>query len=349
MNDVGSIDRIEAREELDLGRQLASAKAELCDLVSELPAESLKAFVGDKAGRANEPSFWTLDRMQELRDGIRRLLREEPSPALRQLSSRVERSFLQAERARSRLVVANLRLVVHMAKRYRRDGMELTDLVQEGNLGLIRAVEGFDYERGHRFSTYAHWWIRQSIERAIVDKARLIRFPAHVAEKHKRILAAVGKLSRQRNRRPKPAEIAREANLPLETVVEILDLDRRTEIADIETGNAEGPTLLESLMRDTAAGPDREFERRESIDRIEFLLRRLTPREEQIVRLRYGFGHDRPRSLSEVGSRVKLSRERVRQLVGHALEKLRSMAGTCTPQSHGPHCNCPTVAGTGAA
>jgi RNA polymerase primary sigma factor len=344
MNDVGSIDRIEARDELDLGRRLQDAKQAVSTLAGEVGSEQRTLLLGKKdAERSSDPSFWTVERIQEFRDGLSRLIRQEHSARLQKLLAAVEVELRQAERARSRLILANLRLVVHMAKRYRKGGMDLTDLIQEGNIGLIRAVEGYEYERGHRFSTYAHWWIRQSIERAIGDKSRLIRFPAHVAEKHKRILAAVGKLSRKLNRRPSPEEIAAESRLPLELVLDILELERETEVTDIEAMNDGGPSLLQNLTDTDAPDPIEELARRESLERVERLLKRLSPREEQIVRLRFGVGFDRPRSLSEVGKRVKLSRERVRQLVAHAVEKMQEMTRSCHESGHGAGGSCPSA------
>jgi RNA polymerase primary sigma factor len=225
-------------------------------------------------------------------------------------------------RARQRFIQSNLRLVVSIAKRYQASGVPLLDLVQEGNLGLMRAVEKFDHRKGFKFSTYATWWIRQAITRAIADKGRTIRVPVHMVETVGQVQRSVTNLSRTLLRDPSVAEIARDTGLSVDKVVEALRVapDPVSLFALVGDEDAE---LVEFLADRTAASPPdvaiAAMETRELRD----VLAMLTAREQRVLELRFGLDGRRPRTLDEVGREFSVTRERIRQIEAKALSKLR--------------------------
>jgi len=315
LGEMGGIARIDPEAEVALGRRLQESRRALLEIAGR---------VGRTAGAAH-PSFESLRRLVE---GLR------SDPARCELRREADRHLLRFERARRRLVEANLRLVVHVAKRYRNTGMDLNDLIQEGNVGLIRAAEGFDHEKGCRFSTYAYWWIKQSLDRALADKRRLIRIPAHLEEKRRKIHQAISRLSRRSAVRPGLAEIAGESGLPRKTVARILELERAVEVFELDApGRGDGPALVQAIADSSERAPDRLLERRQAHERLEALLLQLPERERGILRLRFGVGGDRPLSLLEVGRKVRLSRERVRQLVERAVQQLQAAGSEVSSRS----------------
>ncbi len=259
-------------------------------------------------------------RMRQARRAVARLRRLPAGPARdRRIRAWQERYHA----AREEFTLGHLRLVVHVARGYLRHGLPLTDLVQEGNVGLMRAVEKYDPGRGTRFSTYAFWWIKQALQRAIATRGHLIRIPVHKLEQRRKILKATGELTRCLGRAPSPGEIARRLRLAEETVREILELVPEPRSLE-ELGSEEGPHPLESLADPTAASPLREARMRELHEQITRVLNALGERNAEVMRLRFGIGRGRAHTLAEIGRRMKLSRERVRQIEADALRALRA-------------------------
>ncbi|WP_274940544.1 RNA polymerase sigma factor RpoD [Chordicoccus furentiruminis] len=240
------------------------------------------------------------------------------------LSKQMEEGGERGLQARQRLAEANLRLVVSIAKRYVGRGMLFLDLIQEGNLGLIKAVEKYDYRKGFKFSTYATWWIRQAITRAIADQARTIRIPVHMVETINRLIRVQRQLLQELGREPTPEEIAKEMDIPVEKVREIQKVSQEPVSLETPIGEEEDSHLGDFIQDENVQVPAEAAAYTLLREQLDEVLGTLTERERQVIRLRFGLDDGRARTLEEVGREFHVTRERIRQIEAKALRKLRS-------------------------
>ena len=261
-----------------------------------------------------------------LEDPVRMYLKEIGKVPLLSADEEIElaqRMELGDQEAKKRLAEANLRLVVSIAKRYVGRGMLFLDLIQEGNLGLIKAVEKFDYRKGYKFSTYATWWIRQAITRAIADQARTIRIPVHMVETINKLIRVSRQLLQELGREPTPEEIAEEMNMPVDRVREILKISQEPVSMETPIGEEEDSHLGDFIEDDKVPVPADAAAFTLLKEQLVEVLGTLTEREQKVLRLRFGLDDGRARTLEEVGKEFKVTRERIRQIEAKALRKLR--------------------------
>ena len=261
-----------------------------------------------------------------IEDPVRMYLKEIGKVPLLSAEEEIElakRMELGDQEAKKRLAEANLRLVVSIAKRYVGRGMLFLDLIQEGNLGLIKAVEKFDYRKGYKFSTYATWWIRQAITRAIADQARTIRIPVHMVETINKLIRVSRQLLQELGREPTPEEIAAEMNMPVERVREILKISQEPVSFETPIGEEEDSHLGDFIQDDNVPVPADAAAFTLLKEQLEEVLGTLTEREQKVLTLRFGLEDGRARTLEEVGKEFNVTRERIRQIEAKALRKLR--------------------------
>ena len=293
---------------------------------SSVARETEKAVETEDAARTEEEEDLSLPGGVAINDPVRMYLKEIGKISL--LTSEEEAELAKAiennsEEARRRLAEANLRLVVSIAKKYVGRGMLFLDLIQEGNLGLIKAVEKFDYRKGYKFSTYATWWIRQAITRAIADQARTIRIPVHMVETINKLIRIQRQLVQELGREPAPEEIAREMNISEDRVREILKISQEPVSLETPIGEEDDSHLGDFIEDQEAQAPADAAAFELLKEQLEDVLDTLTSREEKVLRLRFGLDDGRSRTLEEVGQYFGVTRERIRQIEAKALRKLR--------------------------
>ena len=291
LKEIGKVPLLSADEEIELAQKMEDGA---------VAAEKISILKGRMDNATDEEKA-------DLKDEIKKLQKEVDFGA----------------DAKKRLAEANLRLVVSIAKRYVGRGMQFLDLIQEGNLGLIKAVEKFDYKKGYKFSTYATWWIRQAITRAIADQARTIRIPVHMVETINKLIRVSRQLLQELGREPSPEEIAAEMNMPVERVREILKISQEPVSLETPIGEEEDSHLGDFIKDDNVPVPADAAAFTLLKEQLEEVLGTLTEREQKVLTLRFGLEDGRARTLEEVGKEFNVTRERIRQIEAKALRKLR--------------------------
>jgi RNA polymerase primary sigma factor len=297
-----------AKEEVEVSSQIKKCEAKALELTIN----------ADKVRKKRD----SLLKRQTKTGGKSRISEKELTKRIECLSAFVRAYAERACDMKERFVKANLRLVVSISKRYMGRGLPLTDLIQEGNVGLMRAVERFDHTKGYKFSTYASWWIHQAISRALLDQTRTIRVPVYVLEQAGKVYRISSMLHKEMGRKPLPEEVAEIAGISVEGVKRILESTNDAARLDTPIMDGEKTTLLDFISDEKSPAPDSVMANTALTQEIRDALNILTPREEEIIRLRFGIDQDGTYTLDEIGRRFDLTRERIRQIEKRALEKL---------------------------
>ena len=325
LREMGSTPLINETQEVSLARELQEAREKIAEIAKKLPAAAREHCLNNDLSGAERGREWPLDDMEAFYAKLIRYGREVPKESkTATLVRQAKQQKRHVNHARDALILANLRLVVHIAKKYLNHGISFMDLIQEGNIGLMKAVEKFEYERGNKFSTYAYWWIKQAIERAIADKARVIRIPVHVNEKIKKISRISKELAETLGRKPTPPEIAKKLRMPVAKVEEILGVVPEPQALEDMSSDDDSPGLMRFIADENAPCPLERTVDRELREKVAGTLKVLSDREEEIIRLRFGIGREMPYTLEEIGRLMGLSRERVRQIEATALKKIQA-------------------------
>ena len=318
LKEIGRVPLLTGTEEIDIAKRMAEGK----------PAETaIINFVKAQTGEEFEDFKTAIERLAEVKLGNKFKDYSYAVEALAETDAAIDPAMLalaeDGQYAKSQLAEANLRLVVSVAKRYVGRGMLFLDLIQEGNLGLIKAVEKFDYRKGYKFSTYATWWIRQAITRAIADQARTIRIPVHMVETINKLVRVNRQLLQELGREPRPEEIAKEMGISEDKVREIIKIAQEPVSLETPIGEEEDSHLGDFIADDEAPAPENIASTAMLQSHLEEVLRTLTPREEKVLRLRFGLDDGKTRTLEDVGKEFNVTRERIRQIEAKALRKLR--------------------------
>jgi RNA polymerase sigma factor (sigma-70 family) len=335
LREMGQTPLLDRDDEVRLARELQEARVAIAKAMRKLPLECRQYVLeGDQKGPL-AGYRWPLDGLETAYERLRTYEKEEEvSAALRESIAAIKLSKRQLDNARDALIVANLRLVTHIVKKYGNQGIPFMDLIQEGNIGLMKAVEKFEYERGYKFSTYAYWWIKQAISRAIADKARIIRIPVHITEKVKRVRKVAVELKEEHGRMATNKEIAKKLGMSVKKVDEILGVVQDPQPLDTMGPDDEANGVMPFVSDGSAIDPLEQTLDRELTEKMRAALAVLDEREESVIRMRYGIGRKIRHTLEEIGKVLNLSRERVRQIEAIALRKIESTEESQSLRGH---------------
>jgi RNA polymerase primary sigma factor len=326
LKEMNKIPLLTREREIELAKRIRDGERKIGRLIPQREiAEEKAERPGRKPKRGAPETSSSDDFVQRI---VRKLLRtakasREDSQRLKHLVRELKKTEAHVKTAKAEMIQSNLRLVVSIAKAYINRGLSFLDLIQEGNMGLMKAVTKYDHRKGFKFSTYASWWIRQAITRALADKSRTIRIPNHLLETRSKIIKAFHHLVRELGREPSPEEISREAGIPLNNVIKVMHLIQ--EPVSLETPVGEDGSQLQDLIgsEESQNFNDDLIENMDLSKRTQQLLSLLNPREKEILRMRFGIGLPSGYTLEEIGKRFGISRERVRQIEERALKKLK--------------------------
>jgi RNA polymerase primary sigma factor len=318
---------LEISEERSLSLRMRRARQALAAIAARIPVSPREAIVGDDFRNASTWMDGTLDKLERFFRRLQAFAEAGADEDMVRLAARASGNMRRLRQARETFINGNLRLVVHIAKAYARNGVPILDLIQDGNVGLMRAVEKYDPDRAIRFSSYASWWIRQGIQRGLHNRSRLIRVPEHQKERRQKILRAFSELRKELGRSPTAQEMASSLKMAPEMLMEALSALPETVSLEEEVDGEDSPTLLEILPDPAAPLPSMQTKLRELKEKLEASLTTLSGREEEIIRLRFGVGRRRVHTLKEVGDRLNLSRERIRQIEAGAIKMLQAALG----------------------
>jgi len=324
LQEMGATPLLDEGQEVRLASQLMDARLVIAQLASALPEACREFVLADDGAGPTLGAAWPLSDLERFLGKLEHYAALGPAADVAATLREIRVHKRSLDDARNGLILANLRLVVHIAKKYAKSGLPFMDLIQDGNLGLLRAVEKFEHKRGNKFSTYAYWWIKQSVERGITEKSRTIRIPVHVSEAIRKVELATRDLNPHLGRKATPQEIATQLGMPLDVVGHALSVVREPMPLEDGGGGSGGCDIAKFISDEQAASAFDGVSRREIKERVDSVLQELNPREATIIRMRFGIGRDASRTLEQIGARLRLSRERVRQIEAIALAKIKA-------------------------